>query len=173
MNLRANSFGVTASSLRLPFVIDEREKKTLRKSANLRGILGFFIRPRFMSPPLEVLHKANQIALGSKSFEPAFAFLSLPFSSSREKYGFPWRGAFCAGRKWVERLSPSQAYLGAAIAQRHNFPEIIGRLLAARDVSLDQAPDVFNPTLRALCPIPRPLPIWTRRLSAWVMPFCR
>ncbi len=58
------------------------------------------------------------------------------------------------GLKWVERLSPSQAYLGAAIAQRHNLPEIIGRLLAARGVTLDEAPDVLNPTLRALCPDP-------------------
>jgi single-stranded-DNA-specific exonuclease len=58
------------------------------------------------------------------------------------------------GLKWVERLPPSQAYLGAAIAQRHNLPEIIGRLLAARRVSLDEVPDVLNPTIRALCPDP-------------------
>ena len=61
------------------------------------------------------------------------------------------------GLKWVERLAPSQAYLGAAIAQRHNLPEIIGRLLAARDVSLDEVPDVLNPTIRALCPDPATL----------------
>jgi single-stranded-DNA-specific exonuclease len=61
------------------------------------------------------------------------------------------------GLKWVERLSPSQAYLGAAIAQRHNLPEIIGRLLAARDVSLEEVPDVLNPTIRALCPDPATL----------------
>jgi single-stranded-DNA-specific exonuclease len=41
-----------------------------------------------------------------------------------------------------------------AIAQRHNLPEIIGRLLAAREVSLDDVPDVLNPTIRALCPDP-------------------
>ncbi len=61
------------------------------------------------------------------------------------------------GLKWVERLSPSQAYLGAAIAQRHNLPEIIGRLLAARNVALDEVPDVLNPTIRALCPDPATL----------------
>ncbi len=61
------------------------------------------------------------------------------------------------GLKWVERLPASQAYLGAAIAQRHNLPEIIGRLLAARDVSLDEVPDVLNPTIRALCPDPATL----------------
>ncbi len=61
------------------------------------------------------------------------------------------------GLRWVERLPASQAHLGAAIAQRHNLPEIIGRLLAARDVSLDEAPDVLNPTIRALCPDPATL----------------
>src|SRR3974390_2091580 len=61
------------------------------------------------------------------------------------------------GLRWVELLAPSQAHLGAAIAQRHNLPEIIGRLLAARDVSLDEVPDVLNPTIRALCPDPATL----------------
>jgi single-stranded-DNA-specific exonuclease len=61
------------------------------------------------------------------------------------------------GLKWVERLSPSQAYLGIAIAQRHNLPEIIGRLLAAREVTLEEVPDVLNPTIRALCPDPATL----------------
>ncbi len=58
------------------------------------------------------------------------------------------------GLKWVERLSPTRAYLGAAIAQRHALPEIIGRLLAARDVEVDEVPVLLNPTLRALCPDP-------------------
>jgi single-stranded-DNA-specific exonuclease len=61
------------------------------------------------------------------------------------------------GLKWVERLSPSQAYLAAAIAQRHDLPEIIGRILAARNVALDDVPTVINPTIRALCPDPATL----------------
>ncbi len=61
------------------------------------------------------------------------------------------------GLKWVERLPPSQAYLGTAIAQRHNLPEIIGRLLASRDVTVDEVPDLLNPTIRALCPDPATL----------------
>jgi single-stranded-DNA-specific exonuclease len=58
------------------------------------------------------------------------------------------------GLRWVERLPASQAYLGAAIAQRHNLPEIIGRLLAARGIALEEVPDMLNPTIRALCPDP-------------------
>lgn len=61
------------------------------------------------------------------------------------------------GLKWIERLAPSQAYLGAAIAQRHDLPEMIGRLLAARGVALEEVPDVLNPTVRALCPDPATL----------------
>jgi single-stranded-DNA-specific exonuclease len=81
--------------------------------------------------------------------------LSLPLPQpSRGATAFLGVERSARGLKWVERLSPSQAYLGAAIAQRHNLPEIIGRLLAARDVTLDEAPDVLNPTLRALCPDP-------------------
>ena len=81
--------------------------------------------------------------------------LSLPLPQpSRGATAFLGVERSARGLKWVERLSPSQAYLGAAIAQRHNLPEIIGRLLAARAVTLDEAPDVLNPTLRALCPDP-------------------
>lgn len=58
------------------------------------------------------------------------------------------------GLKWVERLPPSLAYLGSAIAQRHNLPEIVGRLLAARDVTIDEVPNLLNPTIKALCPDP-------------------
>ena len=61
------------------------------------------------------------------------------------------------GLRWVERLPASQAHLGAAIAQRHNLPEIIGRLLAARGVGLEEVPDALNPTIRALCPDPSTL----------------
>ncbi len=61
------------------------------------------------------------------------------------------------GLKWVERLPPSRAHLGTAIAQRHNLPEIIGRILAARDIALEDVPDVLNPTMRALCPDPATL----------------
>src|SRR5271157_1860427 len=80
--------------------------------------------------------------------------MSLPLQPASSNAAFLGVERSARGLKWVERLSPSEAYLGAAIAQRHNLPEIIGRLLAARDVTLDEAPDVLNPTLRALCPDP-------------------
>jgi single-stranded-DNA-specific exonuclease len=84
--------------------------------------------------------------------------LSLPLQlSQREDDAFLGVERSVRGLKWIERLPPSRAYLAAAIAQRHNLPEIIGRLLAARDVSLDDVETVLNPTIRALCPDPSTL----------------
>ncbi len=84
--------------------------------------------------------------------------LSLPLQQKpRSPAAFLGVERSARGLKWVERLAPSDAYLGAAIAQRHNLPEIIGRLLAAREVSLDEVPDVLNPTIRALLPDPAAL----------------
>ncbi len=84
--------------------------------------------------------------------------LSLPLQQSpRIDAAFLGVERSARGLKWVERLAPSNAYLGAAIAQRHNLPEIIGRLLAARNIALDDVPTVMNPTLRALCPDPATL----------------
>ena len=81
--------------------------------------------------------------------------LSLPLpQTSRAAAAFLGVERSARGLRWVERLSPSEAYLGAAIAQRHNLPEIIGRLLAARNITLEQVPDLLNPTIRALCPDP-------------------
>ena len=55
-------------------------------------------------------------------------------------------------RSWVWRTGCDR--LGFAIAERLQVPEIVGRILAARDVSLDDAADFLTPTLRALLPDP-------------------
>jgi single-stranded-DNA-specific exonuclease len=57
------------------------------------------------------------------------------------------------GKRWVWRPG-DVARLGEGIAQRLGVPELIGRLLAARGVSLDQAPGFLEPTLRAMLPDP-------------------
>jgi len=60
------------------------------------------------------------------------------------------------GRRWVgpgaevERLS-------LAIAQAHELPEIVGRVLAARGVTPEGVADYLNPTLGALMPDPSTL----------------
>ena len=47
--------------------------------------------------------------------------------------------------------------MALGIAQRLGLPEIVGRLLAARDVGIDGAADFLAPTLRALLPDPSAL----------------
>jgi single-stranded-DNA-specific exonuclease len=54
------------------------------------------------------------------------------------------------GRRWQARLADSR--LALAISERHSLPEILGRVLAARGVSADDALRHLNPTLRELMP---------------------
>lgn len=56
------------------------------------------------------------------------------------------------GRRWAERLGDERTAL--AIAQRHGLPYAICRLLAAREVLIDDVPDFLEPTLRKLLPDP-------------------
>ncbi len=61
-------------------------------------------------------------------------------------------GRSLSGRRWVWRAGEDR--IGLGIAQRHNLPEIVGRLLAARGIGLEAAVDFLDPTLRALLPDP-------------------
>lgn len=56
------------------------------------------------------------------------------------------------GRRWAERLADER--LALAISQRHGLPDAVARLLAARDVALDEVPDYLDPTLRKFLPDP-------------------
>ena len=57
-----------------------------------------------------------------------------------------------SGRRWRTRLADARA--GLAIAQRHDLPEIVARVLAARGVEADDVEAFLNPTLRSLLPDP-------------------
>ncbi len=57
-----------------------------------------------------------------------------------------------SGKRWVRR--PGDDRLGLAIAQRLGLPEIVGRVLAARGVGLDDAPSYLDPRLNRLLPDP-------------------
>jgi single-stranded-DNA-specific exonuclease len=56
------------------------------------------------------------------------------------------------GRRWVYRQGDDRA--GLMLAQRLDLPEVVGRLLAARGVDVDSAPQFLNPTLRDALPDP-------------------
>jgi single-stranded-DNA-specific exonuclease len=58
------------------------------------------------------------------------------------------------GFMWRERLAPQDRGRADAITQRFGLPEMLGRVLAARGVGLDEVETVLNPTLKALMPDP-------------------
>ncbi len=65
--------------------------------------------------------------------------------------------ASARGFVWRERLDPACANIATAISQRHGLPELLGRVLAARDVGIDDVPTVLDPTVKALMPDPSTL----------------
>ncbi|MEO1331361.1 MAG: single-stranded-DNA-specific exonuclease RecJ [Pseudomonadota bacterium] len=60
------------------------------------------------------------------------------------------------GRRWVARDAAAER-LGLAIAQTHGLPEIVGRVLGARGVPVEEAAAYLAPTLRDLMPDPHRL----------------
>ena len=61
------------------------------------------------------------------------------------------------GKRWQERLAPHDAHLATALSQRHNLPEMLGRILAARGATIDTVQQMLNPTIKALLPDPHSL----------------
>lgn len=66
----------------------------------------------------------------------------------------PLLGVECShgGRQW--RGAPCDERLAATLSQRLSLPEMVGRVLAARGVGLDEAEGFLSPTLRAFLPDP-------------------
>ncbi|ESR23312.1 single-stranded-DNA-specific exonuclease RecJ [Lutibaculum baratangense] len=61
------------------------------------------------------------------------------------------------GRRWVDRLDPARHQAALAIAQRHDVPDLLARVLAARDVGLEGVEAYLDPSLKALLPDPSTL----------------
>lgn len=61
------------------------------------------------------------------------------------------------GYRWQEMLEPRRLNEAIAISQQHGLPELLGRVLAARGVGLDEVPVFLDPTIRALMPDPSTL----------------
>jgi single-stranded-DNA-specific exonuclease len=61
-----------------------------------------------------------------------------------------------SGRRWVWR-APAEDRLGFAISQRLGLPELVGRVMAARDIGIEDAADFLSPRLRTLLPDPHVL----------------
>lgn len=61
------------------------------------------------------------------------------------------------GRAWVNRLDDAHTRIAQAITQRSGISEILGRIIAARGVGIDEADEYLNPTIRGLMPDPSTL----------------
>jgi len=61
------------------------------------------------------------------------------------------------GLVWRERLDAAAANTAVAISQRHDLPELLGRVLAARGIGIDEVPVALDPTVKALMPDPSTL----------------
>lgn len=62
-----------------------------------------------------------------------------------------------SSRVWRERLDDQGLARALAIAQRTDLPEVVGRVLAGRDVSLAEAPGFLSPSMKELMPDPSQL----------------
>ena len=58
---------------------------------------------------------------------------------------------------WRNRLTPELANTALQIVQHHGLPDLLGRVLAARGVTVDQVPVFLDPSLKALMPDPSTL----------------
>ncbi|NOU06947.1 MAG: single-stranded-DNA-specific exonuclease RecJ, partial [Hyphomicrobiaceae bacterium] len=62
------------------------------------------------------------------------------------------------GYRWQERLAgPAAHALATAMSQHHGLPDLMGRVLAARGIKLDEVPVFLDPSLKALMPDPSSL----------------
>ena len=58
------------------------------------------------------------------------------------------------GASWQEHLEAKRLKTALAISQQHDLPDLLGRMLAARGVGLDEVATFLDPTLKALMPDP-------------------
>ena len=59
-----------------------------------------------------------------------------------------------SGRVWRDRLDLRGTQTAAAIGQRFGLPELLSRVLAGRNVSIDEVENFLDPTIRRMMPDP-------------------
>ena len=58
------------------------------------------------------------------------------------------------GRRWRDRLDTRGSAMALAIAQRHQLPEMLARVIAGRGIDIDAVADFLDPSIRSLMPDP-------------------
>lgn len=74
--------------------------------------------------------------------------------SGPEAVAFLGVTASARGYAWRERIADDARATALAISQRHGLSDLMGRVLAARGIGLDDVPVFLDPTLKALMPDP-------------------
>jgi single-stranded-DNA-specific exonuclease len=80
-----------------------------------------------------------------------------PKSPNGDPATFLGVSASARGFAWRDRLDPQAGKLALAISQQYGLPELLGRVLAARNVRLDEVDTILDPTIKALLPDPSTL----------------
>ncbi|MEQ1613587.1 MAG: single-stranded-DNA-specific exonuclease RecJ, partial [Hyphomicrobiaceae bacterium] len=77
-------------------------------------------------------------------------------SVADERSGGPFLGVAQSAKDmlWRERLAPADQINAAAISQKHGLPDLLGRMIAARGITVDQVATFLDPSIRALMPDP-------------------
>jgi single-stranded-DNA-specific exonuclease len=84
------------------------------------------------------------------------AALPAAVSTSEERFFLGVEHSAC-GRAWRDRLDGRGQAQALAIAQRHGLPELLARVLAGRDVDVDDVEAYLDPSIRRLMPDPHTL----------------
>ncbi len=84
-------------------------------------------------------------------------FATIEIEAGADERSFLGVKSSARGFVWRERLAPHLKPLATAISQRHGLPDLMGRVLAARGVGLDDVATFLDPTLKALMPDPSTL----------------
>src|SRR5271167_3586772 len=58
------------------------------------------------------------------------------------------------GRAWRDRLDERGSARALAIAQRHDLPELLARIIAGRNIEVDAVPAFLDPTIKQAMPDP-------------------
>src|ERR1700740_1729013 len=61
-------------------------------------------------------------------------------------------GNSATGRAWRDRLDERAAARALAIAQRHDLPELLARILAGRNVEIDAVETFLDPPIKRSMP---------------------
>ena len=85
--------------------------------------------------------------------------MSLPLASTPKAPSRLFLGVerSVCGRAWRDRLDDRGAARALAIAQRHQTPELLARILAGRNVAPEQVEGFLDPTIKSLMPDPNVL----------------